>query len=657
MRNETWKKRLAFLGGIMLYVGLALLLSSYDNYTMHRSMNKALYKRFQTALAGKNDFKSYQISNSQNITGEAVTTPGAININQGDSSLTVEKWITHGGYSADEPEWLQSLRHFYDPLSIDGGAYHLTDNLPPGVGNPQVNSLDWSLEIDGEIMHGLGGKEGLAQFYSWRDGQNSLALALSEPDESERQRLMAHAWRCLGESMHCLADMVCPVHTRNDGHPPQYDADPYEDAIRGSKYVVSNPEMYWNQELIDYARSSDDIFQIYHRTALYTNENFFTNQTINGYGVERIKPVVRPTNPYPSPFAEESGGGWEYDILDFTFYKTINGQRIKMCKDRYYFAGIGTNYRTSKAYIDLDCAESQSKVLISNFLGVGPELMIKFLPIIDVQLESINADDESIWGFVEVKEGNGYEEDVVYETKVNIINLSTGKDVTTNAYGGGWYESDELQFAEGDQIQAQVSIGGLLVYSDKITVGGSIYEPYVRAADVAEIRLDLLKVIFDNGDVERISISNDISSPTFQDFSLNGNVLTIEAGYEQSEEMQYRKFICEFNESFDEISRISGQMDVVIDIPGNSLTEYHATFILEDIEYKFHSGLAGSSSGFIWYLEDNSTDLSEKLTSFDYSFYRLNRFTMESETKTSVDIDWSTPPAEVNAFSATFSKQ
>ena len=453
---------------IFSLIGLAVLLSSYDNKTMHPALNELAYDRFIKALASKKEFSKYNISTRNTIKGKAVTARGWKNITEDDAEFTVKKWIIHGAFSADEPELLQSLRHFYDPVAIDNGAHYLTDAIPPGVTNPKIDLISWALEYEGEISNALSGFDGLEQKYSWRDGQKSIVFAMKEADPEMQNRYMAHAWRSLGESLHALADMVCPVHVRNDGHPV---SDPYEDAIRGTRYVRKIPAEFWDKGLIDAVKSTKEVADIYKMVAKNTNENFFTTQTIYGNGVKKIKPAIRSTNPYPLPYAKESGGGWDYDPSDFTYYKLINGHKIKMCKDRYYFAdAMKSNFRTDKAYIDLDVAKSQAYILLSNFLGVAPEVMMRYLPVIKIEVDKITEDSKNISGIVDVTSGNGYHEKTKYESSVNIMNLTTKESAETKAFQDGKFSTSDITFSEGDQIQVFISLGGLIVRSDLITV-------------------------------------------------------------------------------------------------------------------------------------------------------------------------------------------
>ena len=474
------KKRLSLFLGAFVYIVLALVLSAYDNATMHRYINDAIVQTFLGNMPSDPALKNYSIQQSARVNGTGVTAKGQYYITEGDLNFTFKEWLSHGGFSADEPEALQAMRHFYDPVGLDGGKKYLTD-FPAllGLANPEVDLLSWALEHDGEVVNGTQGTHYLYQNNSWEDGKRSFAQAMQEKDPVKQNKLMAHAWRCLGESLHALADVVCPVHVRNDGHPPG-DADPLENAIRDIIYLPSDPQKYWDQSLIDKMKGRDSIRQIFHDMALYTNQNFFTNQTIYGDGVESIKPVLRPGNPYPLPYAKESGGGWEYVPEEFTYYKSFGNNRVKMCKDRYYFANVlTTSYRTPKAYVDLDVAKSQSAVLLSNLMGIGPEVIKRFLPPMKVTIDDIASaqqSDKRIRGSVEITRNPEYSWIFSYNNRVTILNYTKNKSVEVLA-SNGKFETAELAYREGDLIMAYITLGGFQVLSEKIkAVGTSIFE-------------------------------------------------------------------------------------------------------------------------------------------------------------------------------------
>jgi len=110
---------------------------------------------------------------------------------------------------------------------------------------------------------------------------------------------LAMAYRALGESMHMLADMTQPAHTRNDSHP-------IDEPIEGNIFA---------NDVADYARGrvAEEISAIiasaqgqllgprdlFHQVALFTNKHFYSADTIYD-GPQGIQPQNWET-PYPSP--------------------------------------------------------------------------------------------------------------------------------------------------------------------------------------------------------------------------------------------------------------------------------------------------------------------------------------------------------------------
>ncbi|HRD08149.1 MAG TPA: hypothetical protein PK037_11300, partial [Saprospiraceae bacterium] len=529
------KNKLSFITGVFIYILLAMILSAYDNKNMHTYINDAITDAFIQQMPSDPLLKNYFIQPNTTIKGEGVTAPGQLTITEGTMNQTFKEWVRHGGYSADEPEALQAIRHFYDPKGLDGGKHYLTD-FPTGLSlvNPEVDILSWALEYNGAVTTGTTGINGLTSLNSWEDGKTSFILAMQETDGTKQDKLMAHAWRSLGESLHALGDLVCPVHVRNDGHPPG-DADPLENAIRGIGYIPSNPQDYWDASLINSIKNKDSIRQIFHSLALYTNENFFTNQTVYGNGVGPIKPVIRPSKPYDLPYARETGGGWEYVPEEFTFYKNFGNHKIKMCKDRYYFGGaLATNYRTASAYVDLDVAKSQSQVLLSNLIGIAPEVMKRFLPEMTISIDDISTGAGKIYGSVNITRNTEYSTIFSYNSNVTLWNYTKNKSIQVKATNGK-FEASTLSFSEGDEIIAYIVLGGLQVNSEKTKAGGSVLQEFIKKSNDFYMDLSLTTATFSNGITQGLSVRSEDRSEINWDaiqYQLAAQTLTVSKNFE-----------------------------------------------------------------------------------------------------------------------------
>ncbi|MCB9250265.1 MAG: hypothetical protein H6613_17795 [Ignavibacteriales bacterium] len=117
------------------------------------------------------------------------------------------------------------------------------------------------------------------------------------------------------------------------------------------------------------------------KLAEFTNANFFTTQTMNGTGVTPIN----SDGYYRKPLLHEL----DYDASDFTYYKLLpDGNKIKMAKDKIYFASRGN------PYIDHECVKSQASLLVPNIIWAGINVVRLFIPKFDVTIKSVAADGE-----------------------------------------------------------------------------------------------------------------------------------------------------------------------------------------------------------------------------------------------------------------------
>ncbi|MHB0936008.1 MAG: PKD domain-containing protein [Armatimonadota bacterium] len=214
-------------------------------------------------------------------------------------------WITEGGYTADEPEIYMSLRHFYDPLSKGVANFsgnrnvpYLTDisdsvlaNWVGGVMNPCIDAKRWALS---------------ESRYSWKDGQMMLTKAQVADAAIDFRRLAyGKAWRCLGESMHLLADMTVPAHVRNDAHPGKagYISDPYEDYVTARIVEHNGNVATLDPALAHQINNCTTPEQLFDVVAGYTNRSFFSEETIAGVDLW-IKTLIENANGqpmYPAP--------------------------------------------------------------------------------------------------------------------------------------------------------------------------------------------------------------------------------------------------------------------------------------------------------------------------------------------------------------------
>ncbi|MCB2206192.1 hypothetical protein KQI65_15725 [bacterium] len=464
------KNTIAWLAGASCYIVLALTLSAYDNAEMHPAINDNIVDRFLqkvvNALNPPDEIKGYTfvLNGSHEYVGPAVTAAGyfASTTTESDVSKKPKEWIAHGGFSADVPEVPAALRHFYDPKGIDGGKTWLTDRgtnwewlVNNGAFNPQINARDWALTHDDNP-------------WSFAKGKQYIRQALAAEDDAQRDALMAKAWRCLGETLHLVADMGCPVHVRNDSHADlagwQYrralgDPDPYEVMVTpafAAKYAGGKVD----PALQSACRGAESATEIFNSLATFTNENFFTNQTISGTGVKKFDPIIKGRPAYPSPKLENLS----YDPTDFTFYKTFpGGQKVKMCKDRSYW------YFRGQPYIDLECVESQASVLMPNIMEAGSNVMRLFMPHLKVKISEATADG-SVKGSVTHLSTKEYTSTATCSGTVRILvkNSIVGEGLLK---ADGSFELEGVNIEKDDEVVAEYRIGGIYVRSEPVIAG------------------------------------------------------------------------------------------------------------------------------------------------------------------------------------------
>ena len=225
-------------------------------------------------------------------------------------SLTFENWLVHGGYSADEPNFWASVRHFYDPLKMSG-VEELNDQTAFTLKYWPISARSWTFERKDNP-------------FSWRKALEYYKKAMEIPEDSPdrgipgsgdfrdiplnsvsaaetREAYLGKSFRALGETMHMMADLVQPAHVRNDSH-PFVDKDPLEAVVTDfhvRKYTNSPVDPRIGNKI----DAAVDAEYIYIEMAKYTNKYFCSDDTIYDESSG-----VLPNNgekPYPHPQCSE----------------------------------------------------------------------------------------------------------------------------------------------------------------------------------------------------------------------------------------------------------------------------------------------------------------------------------------------------------------
>ena len=275
-------KSFRFVVNTLIGASLIILLTSYGNSKVHPGINEIIVRSFINMVKdpGTNPpgFKYYFFNPDllKQCKGIAVTKSGFLQpsdivwinreitdkiqdtegnlfdlatlkatTDEGAAEKSVTEWISHGGFSADEPELPASLRHFYDPTAHKGKRY-LTDitnakrmgALQRMLKNPEMDGVEWALGKPGDLSFNT-----QEHSYTWEKGKAWMKMALQEKDENKRSEHMGKAWRSLGETLHMIADNGCPPHVRNDAHPSP---------LCNYNIIFGNPDPY--EEIIDIIR-------------------------------------------------------------------------------------------------------------------------------------------------------------------------------------------------------------------------------------------------------------------------------------------------------------------------------------------------------------------------------------------------------------------
>ncbi len=471
-----------YLIGVLLYVGVVAVLSSFENKVTHPAVNDFMINAFLSdyslgSISSDKKFEKYLFTFDQELTGTAVSQTGLLAISESDKKQSVREWIKHGGMSADEPEVPASFRHFYDPTAPEGSRY-LRDVTQATLlswlqaigyaysGDPRTDGIEWA----------LGDRKGLKDEhkYCWENGKDWMKKALETADEAQRERLMVQAWRAMGETLHMIADHGVPVHVRDDSHPAPFanktpfgDPDPYEEYM----YVLSKdyPAKFsdfskgkYNDNLVKGFKAATTVRDIAHQTALYTNTNFFTNQTIAGVDWQgaTVVPVTHSERTYSLPKLTTDS----YDILDHGY--TING--VLQCTDRSYWLNFVGKH--TYPYIDEACVEAQASVIVPNLAQAGKHAMRLFIPALTIEIEKF-LEDGTIKGTVKHLTDTEYATEIKYNGPVTIKDRGSNDLEIIQCKDGQFEGKVTKKTAYSEYVTARISFGGLNVSSKEQKMG------------------------------------------------------------------------------------------------------------------------------------------------------------------------------------------
>lgn len=460
------KNILIVMLGFSTYFALQLVLRGYEHTESHPSINKAIIEKFNNYYnydAKIEKFKNYSFNFSTDmtkLTGLALTNPGYIegSTTNSEASKYVDEWIEHGGYSADEPELQAAVRHFYDPTKAEGSR-HLTNRGTYWEGvypNPRTDAIEWAL---GDTY------KGESNIWSMRIGKASMILALTEKDTNKRKEHLASAYRCLGETLHNTADMGCPPHTRNDSHaaPLGYSGgwilgspDPYEELFNPS-VTESNKDNIPDPNLESYFNSSQTVRSINQKLAQFTNSNFFTNETINGNGLESYTSINKDGK-YAAPLLQNL----EYLPESFSFVKKFpSGREVILARDQSYFRFRGY------PYVDKKVAHSQATELVPNIIHAGVNVMRLFIPHLEIEMKKTDEISDTVEINVKHNTDSEYPNSVLYAGPIYFKVNNKMHDSVLIIEKGKFKGVLPFQIKNNDMISAMIIMPGFRISTEK----------------------------------------------------------------------------------------------------------------------------------------------------------------------------------------------
>lgn len=384
----------------------------------------------------------------------------------------LKQWIIDGGFSADEPEILQGLRHFHDPkhpgppwlTDTHGVADWLESYVTPERGIPEIDAITWAIDTDDRGDDGAYGVQdwvSISQDYSWYDAKKYFKLALA--DDNRDNLNYGKTWRAVGEVMHLMADMAVPAHVRNDGHMWSEPLEGATDRGRVNACADLSPAGSLNYET--------GVETLMRALATWTNENFLSQDTVplpSGSNTANGKPA------YASPLPTAATGTYDYRV--------VSGQSLKLA--RLGRAGLigrlwyGNNGSQIYQVDDTAVLKDQQKILIPTAVRACAAVLKRFLPRFTISAEVNQSPDfantslYSIHGEVTQSfSGTDWNERLIIKNGVYLVVNGKAEAIPARIAGGDFNQfTHDFSAQEGDEVFLRYDLGGYIVESNKLEI-------------------------------------------------------------------------------------------------------------------------------------------------------------------------------------------
>jgi hypothetical protein len=357
----------------------------------HEQINRQAVKRFFNSMSGNAKYENSPVDKTQaylatRITSSSLMTTG---LTTAQADQTFEGWLADGGFSADEPNLWASVRHFYDPLSINGVPQLTDHNWFHGQVYDAISARKWAFEDADNPFNWRkaleyykksmeipeDNKEIMVPGFEFRDSTIQIKSA-----EDARNIYLGKAFRSLGESMHMIADLTQPCHVRNDSH-PFVDSDPIESTANFNTVLLVKDAPVDPTASADIAASAN-AEDMYVKLALWTNRNFYTDDTI--YDKASGTKPWNSEGAYPHPQFSDL-------VLENTsgpkiYYKVFNGKNVRMVQQTYSSWVLGESvwaeYSVPSKFVN-----GQAEVLMPIAIRAGAKLINLFFPTMELAID------------------------------------------------------------------------------------------------------------------------------------------------------------------------------------------------------------------------------------------------------------------------------
>lgn len=503
----------SFNGIILAVIALVLSFSpvyAWDCFEAHPTINILAFENFEARLkAGhfSEKFQNFAVDDGVKFSG--LTFSKAVNFENRTEAKTVNAnhtfsgWLARGGHDADVPAVTMGFRHFYDPFyqphyltwlrrhlkkpnkgkfaseaeyfkSLDYRADDWNPNfefgtkdrkirLQPKILRPEIDAITWALEHE-ENDH------------NWRQGKLAYKAAMENDTGSfnklNRSQMFGKAFRALGETMHLMADMTQPAHTRADSHSAY---EPIEQTVKEKliRKVIGethkSPDFRPVPEFeVEAGLSPEEQMK---RVAAFTNHHFFSNDTIFDYE----KWIFPRNNKRPYPYPQLSHLKHDKGIY-YAHFETVGW--VPMAKETgSIFSKVLTDndkYGRKNPHFNVmpNMAEQQAKVLIPLAIYNCAELIKAFLPEfkVDFALHKNGAEYTTSGELIHVTDNDEDWRDIGAIRFNGPAFIQINKSYTECQIKDGRLVESRISPRSGDLVRLVIRAGGIIVSSKEIKI-------------------------------------------------------------------------------------------------------------------------------------------------------------------------------------------